>query len=135
MDSLAAYFHERVETGAPACDSLAHYYRCVAVGLTKGAEIRATFQSTDPARSPLLLEAHWTRGLVIYEKAFLPGERLMVTRVERSGLRAQVLVTGVESRRVARLYPNFKNSWMSPLGLYVPAENWVRTPCFHVWIT
>lgn len=134
MDRLFEYFQELLVAGEPPPDRLEHLARCVSVGITTGREIQACFGDGTGVVLPLQLRADWEKGLVVYEKAFLPRERLVVERLERTGERAQVILRGVTSGRTATLYPNYKNSWKAPDGVKVPARNWVQTPCFHVWI-
>lgn len=133
MDKLAAYLKSQVAIG-PAPDKLAHYFRCVAVGLTKGDEILAAYSQSGKVKTPLLLEADWKSGLVLYDKAFLPDEEIVVTRVERTQDRAHLIAQGSRTKRTAKLYPNYKNSWKLPNGTRIHASNWVETACFHVWI-
>lgn len=133
MDQLATYFKSTLALG-PAPERLAHFFRCIAVGLTKSPEIQAAFRSDGSTDTPLLLQANWNSGLELYEKAFMPGELINVVRIERTDGRAQVIVEGSESGRKAKLYPNYKNSWKAPNGRKYEASNWVETACFHVWI-
>lgn len=133
MDDLAAFFHSKLAIG-PAPERLAHYFRCVAVGLTKSDEIQSAFRSDGSTGTPLLLEANWGNGLALYEKAFLPGETINIIRIERTADRSQVIAQGSKTGRIARLYPNYKNSWKAPNGRRYEASNWVETACFHVWI-
>lgn len=136
MDALSAYFLTRYAPGDEARPRLSHFLRCISVGLTKGKEIREFFERFGEARLPLMLQADWDKGLVPYAKAFLSDERLSVERIERSAIRAQMIVVGDQSRRTAKLYPNFKNGWTSRArGKRFGAENWIETACFHVWIT
>lgn len=118
----------------PASARLSHYFRSMAVGLTKLDEIQATFASTSPVKTPLLLKADWAQGLVLYDKAFLPNEQIEVLKIERTTDRAHLIARGATTGRTATIYPNFKNSWTSPDGRKFPAENWVATACFHIWI-
>jgi hypothetical protein len=132
MDEL--YQALRRTSLGPASARLSHYFRCMAVGLTKLEEIKSSFSSPDPVKTPLLLKAEWTRGLVLYEKAFLPTETIEVVRIERTTDRAHLIAKGLTTGRTATLYPNFKNSWTASNGRKFPADNWVATACFHVWI-
>jgi hypothetical protein len=133
MDDLAEFFGKQLSNG-PAPARLAHFFRSVAVGLTKGEEIRKSFQSERSLNTPLLLEADWATGLSLYEKAFLPAETIEIIKIERTPDRAQLIARGSESGRLARLYPNYKNSWKAPNGMKYDASNWVQNACFHVWI-
>jgi hypothetical protein len=132
MDEL--YQALRHTSLGPASARLSHYFRCMAVGLTKLEEIKASFSSPDPIKTPLLLKADWSRGLVLYEKAFLPNETIEVVRIERTTDRAHLVAKGLSTGRTATLYPNFKNSWTASNGQKFAADNWVATACFHVWI-
>jgi hypothetical protein len=133
MDDLAAFFKSKLNIGV-ASDRFSHFFRCIAVGLTKGPEIKSTFRNDGPARTPLLLQASWGSGLELYKKAFLPGEEIRIIGIERTNDRAQVTVKGYQSGRTAKLYPNYKNSWTAPNGQKFPASNWVESACFHVWV-
>lgn len=117
----------------PAPDRLAHYFRCMALGVTKLPEIKKSFESANASKTPLLLMADWDAGLKLYEKAFLPTESIEVIKIERTD-RAQLIARGATTGRTALLYPNFKNSWTAPNGKKFDAKNWVATACFHVWI-
>jgi len=133
MDSLAHFLQRTVPIG-PASARLEHYFRSISVGLTNGAEIRRTFENSNPGSLPLLLEADWESGLQLYEKAFRPDERILVVEVERNSQRAQLVVCGELSGRTAVLYPNFKNGWTGPDGTRYAASNWIKSACFHVWV-
>lgn len=133
MDELAVFLSGKVNIG-PAPERLSHYFKSVAVGLTKSIEIQKAFKSIGPSKTPLLLEANWSEGLTLYEKAFLPDESIFVTKIERTKDRAQLIATGEITGRTAKLYPNYKNSWKLPNGQRIPASNWVESACFHVWI-
>jgi hypothetical protein len=113
---------------------LTHYFKSMAVGITKLDEIKQAYSTSGPTSSPLLLKADWRSGLVLYDKAFLPNETIQVTTVERTRDRAQLTAKGSITGRTAVLYPNFKNSWTTPDGRKFSADNWVATACFHVWI-
>ena len=133
MDDLSSHIRTIVEPG-PATDELTHFLKSVASGVTNGRAIVDSFGKEVSPKLPLLLEASWTEGLKLYSKAFLPAEEIVVTRIERTKDRVQLLAEGVDSKRRAKIYPNFKNSWKSPEGIKVPASFWVKNPCFHVWI-
>jgi hypothetical protein len=133
MDKLSDYLSQIVQVG-PATAELTHYLKLVAAGVTNKKGIVDTFEKNERTTLPLLLEASWDLGLKLYTKAFLPDEEIIVTKIERTKDRAQLLAQGVDSQRRAKIYPNFKNSWTSSDGTKVPANYWVKTPCFHVWI-
>jgi hypothetical protein len=133
MDELAAFFKSKLAVG-PAPERLAHFFRCIAVGLTKAPEIQATFRMDGSTAAPLMLQADWESGLELYEKAFMRDEYINITRIERTDGRAQVIVEGSNSGRVARLYPNFKNSWEAPNGVKYEASNWIESACFQIWV-
>jgi len=133
MDELAAFFKTKLAVG-PAPERLAHFFRCIAIGLTKAPEIQATFRADGSTAAPLMLQADWGSGLELYEKAFISGETINITRIERTDGRAQVIVEGSKSGRVARLYPNYKNSWDAPNGRKYEASNWIESACFQIWV-
>lgn len=131
MDELFSALQSTPLGVAP--ERLAHYFRCMAVGLTKLEEIQEAFASSNPVKTPLMLMADWSNGLSLYEKAFLPSETLEVVKIERTD-RAQLVARGNKTGRTATLYPNYKNSWTAPTGQKFAAKNWVASACFHVWI-
>jgi hypothetical protein len=132
MDLLFHAFSEVPLGKAPP--KLEHFFRCMALGLTKYGEITSSFDASEIGRTPLLLKADWEHGLVLYEKAYLPHEPIDIVTIERTQ-RTQLLVRGMISGRIGTLYPNFKNSWTSRDGVRFEAHNWVATACFHVWIS
>jgi hypothetical protein len=131
MDELFSALQSTPLGVAP--ERLAHYFRCMAVGLTKLDEIKESYSATNVTKTPLMLMADWDSGLALYEKAFLPSETIEVVRIERTD-RAQLVARGSTTGRTATLYPNYKNSWTAPNGQKFDAKNWVATACFHVWI-
>jgi hypothetical protein len=133
MDELMAQLSELVVIG-PATQELTHYLKLVASGVTTSRGIIDSFGKELSSNLPLLLEASWKDGLTLYSKAFYPDEEIIVTRIERTIDRVQLIAEGVDSKRRAKIYPNFKNSWKAPDGRKIPASNWVNNPCFHVWI-
>ena len=133
-DRLYRYFQKHLTVGEPAPERLEHYVKCVSVGITTGKDIKECFNSSEMAALPLLLMADWNEGLVVYEKAFLPEERVLIKTVDRTDKRSLVVLEGSGSNRKAILYPNYKNSWKTPQGERVPASNFVESPCFHLWI-
>jgi hypothetical protein len=133
MDDLASVFSDQVSLGQ-ASARLTHFIKCVATGITKSGEIQSSYEAKGHSKTPLLLQIDWIDGLVVYEKAFLPSEKIDVIKIERTENRAQVIAAGRDSGRQARLYPNYKNSWRAPSGQKFEASNWVETACFHVWI-
>jgi len=133
MDSLFDHLKSIVKIG-PATPELTHYLKLVAAGITNKKGIVDSFGKKKSTNFPLLLEASWDVGLKLYTKAFLPNEEIIVTKIERTKDRAHLLAEGVDSKRRAKIYPNFKNSWTSPEGRKVPASYWVKNACFHVWV-
>jgi hypothetical protein len=133
MNRLSSLMKELLSVG-PSPPRLSHYLRCVAVGITKGSEITALFLAPSSLSPPLLLQIDWSIGLKEYEKSFTPSERIDVVRIERTPDRVVVEAAGVESGRKATLYPNYKNNWKAPDGRSFGASNWVKNPCFHVWV-
>lgn len=133
MDRLASLMKELLSVG-PSPPRLSHYLRCVALGITTGHQIRAFFLATSSLSRPLLLQIDWGTGLKEYEKSFTPSERVDVVRIERTPDRVVVEAAGVESGRKATLYPNYKNSWKAPDRRRFEASNWVKNPCFQVWV-
>ena len=140
MDQIHAYLSEFLTPGEPAPSHTEHYVRCVALGLTKLHEIQAA-ETNGPGALPLLLKADWNAGLVPYadKGAFSEAETIIVSSIERTPKRVQVFLIGPESGVTVKLYPHYKNSWPIPdtdvsLKLKIPAEYWVNTQCFHIWV-
>ena len=132
--ALLQYFNERLTVGAIVNDRLAHFAWAVSIGLTKADEVVNSFNSTN-FRAPLLLCADVKRGLAVYEQSFLREERVVVEKIASDELSSRVLVLlrGKQSRQSCTIYPHYKNSYRDSETV-IPAENWVKTPCFHIWI-
>ena len=134
MDQLFSYFSNKLRANTPAPKKLEHLVRAVSRGFTKYDEIVKLYSSPN-LKNPLMLQAEWNKGLEKYSKAFLPTEVIEVKEITRTDGRAQLILKGQSSLVKARIYPNFKNSWKSSDGKYkIPANNWVNTACFHIWI-
>ena len=134
MNQLYSLFSSKVSAGSIPPPKLEHFVRCVGLGFTKLSAIKSRYAGI-PLRSPLMLQANWETGLEIYDSSYLPDEALVISEVSRTGGRAQIKVRGRESGTETCLYPHYKNSWHSSNGLQtVPAENWVKTACFHIFI-
>lgn len=132
MNMLSEYFCERLQVDKEAPAKLRHFVASIARGITKGPQIKATFDGDDVS-FPHLYQADWDNGLVRYEHSFLPKEQLVIKEVGVTESRAQIVCLGKESRVEARIYPNYKNSFKRG-DVNIPAQNWVNTSCFHVWI-
>lgn len=134
MDDLYRLWSAVLSEGAPAPVQLCHYARCIARGVTTQDAIKRSFGST-PTLGPCLLRIDWEKGLTPYEQAFHPEEEILIEKVGRTEGRAQIVLRGSQSQRKVRIYPNFKNSYKRKSdGKVVPADAWVRTPCFQVWV-
>lgn len=135
MRQFVEYTRMRLNPGAAAPEKLAHFVRCVSLGITKGPEIEACHADPANAVRPLLLECEWGEGLKPYGRSFLPEERLVVDEVRQTPLRALIVVTGKNSGTHARICPHFRNSYRPPrLPNKIPASYWVCSPSFNVWI-
>ena len=134
MNQLHSLFSSKVSAGSIPPAKLEHFVRCVGLGFTKLSAIKSRYAG-NPLRSPLMLQANWVNGLEVYDSSYLPDESLVVSEVSRTDGRAQIKIRGRDSGTETCLYPNYKNSWHSSNGLEtVPAENWVQTACFHIFI-
>jgi len=133
MDRLTSTMNNLLSVG-PSPPRLAHYLRCIALGITTTKQIKTLSLATSSLSQPLLLQIDWGIGLKEYEKSFAPSEGIDVVRIERTPDRVIVEAVGVESGRKATLYPNYKNSWTAPDGRRFEASNWVKNPCFQVWV-
>lgn len=132
--ALLRYFNERLTVGKTVGYRLAHFAWAVSIGLTKADEVVASFNTTD-YRAPLLLCADPKRGLVEYEQSFNRGESVIVEKIASDALssRVSLLLRGQLSGQSCTIYPHYKNSFRDSNTL-IPAEHWVKTPCFHIWI-
>ncbi len=132
--ALRDYFSSRLTIGHSVPIRLSHFAYCVSVGVTKLPEIRDSFDS-GRINLPVLLVADWHLGFRQYEQAFKPSEKIVTSQITEDGATKRLTVTleGEESGRKCRLYPHFKNSY-SQGDRKIPANCWVKTPCFHIWI-
>ncbi len=139
MSDLLAYFRSRVTEKADAPHKLEHLSKCVARGITTLSEFKKLLNIKESDwNSPVILHTSLERGWDIVSRVFQTDENLFIDRIFRSDQsqaipRAQVQIKGKKSNITARIYPNYKNSH-SRNGIRIPAENWVKNPCFHVWI-
>jgi hypothetical protein len=132
--ALLEYFRHRISVGSVVNERLAHFAWAVSVGLTKASEVVSSFNA-GAYQVPLLLCADFKRGLRVYEQAFYRGERVVAERIssDEASSRVSVLLRGARSGQSCKIYPHYKNSRRMN-GIVIAAENWVKTPCFHVWI-
>lgn len=132
MDRLFVFFNDLVVPGSPVPPKLDHFARSVAIGVTSESTIKASFGSK--ADLPLLLKCEWNNGLVVYDQAFDANEVIAFRELGRKDNRVQVLLESDAGRRL-KIYPHFKNSYKDKAsGIRVPADCWVQTPCFHIWV-
>ena len=142
MERLFFYFQHHLVVGDIAPPRLQFYVRCIARGITKAAEIRRLYEHEDlSGNAPQILHADLDRGWRPEEHAFDRHEAIVVDEIIMSAPSSQsdvprltVILRGSVSGRKARLYPHYKNSYKLKNGDKIPAEYWVRTACFHVWI-
>ena len=139
MSDLLVYFRSRVTKKSAALHKLEHLSKCVARGITKLSEFKKLLNVKESDwNSPVILHTSLERGWDVVTHVFHTDENLFIDRVFRPTQshavpRAQVHIKGKKSNITARIYPNYKNSYPSN-DIRIPAENWVNTPCFHVWI-
>lgn len=135
MNELVAYFNERLSPGTAASSRLSAFARAVTLGYTTAKSIQnyANDLISDRTSSPLLLQADWEMGFVLYGKAFDPAERIITGAAKRNAKRMDIRLQGETSKLDFLLYPNYKNSYHRGTTR-IPAAVWVNTPCFHVWI-
>lgn len=143
MIELEAYFRARISQGADAPAKLAHLARCVARGVTNQKDMQKLLHENEADwNAPDILHVNWTNGWQKVERLFSIGESIVIASIYRASHgdesetvgRAQVVLEGSVSKLQAKIYPNYKNSHGQG-NSKVAARNWVRTPCFHVWIT
>ena len=139
MSDLLVYFQSRVTETANAPYKLKHLSKCIARGITKLNEFKKLLGVKESDwNSPVILHTSLERGWDVVTHVFQTDENLFIDRVFRPAQsqaipRTQVQIKGKRSNITARVYPNYKNSH-SRNGIRIPAENWVKNPCFHVWI-
>ena len=131
MNQVFAFFDRDVVPGEVVPPKLDHFARSVAIGVTSEPTIKESYEAeVDP---PLLLKCDWDGGLVVYEQAFDPDEAIRFEDLGRKDNRVQVQLVSDGGRKL-KIYPHFKNSYKDKSGLKVPADCWVQTPCFHIWV-
>lgn len=142
MSRARDYFRRHLTPGEPAPARLQHYIRCVARGITTKAVIERLETADDViGAAPTIFHADLKVGWRKEEHSFQDTEQILVESVtlshpdaSSSPPRLTVMLRGEHSGRTAKIYPHYKNSWRAPGGEVVPAANWVRTACFHIWI-
>jgi len=132
MDSLSNFLAQQTRDGVGM--KLSHFLKCVSRGITKGKIIKSGFSGSVPFNFPLKLMCDWKDGLVEYDKAFATDETLSIVETARTAERCHIIVTGERSNTRATIYPHHKNSFALGAGERTPANYWVQTACFHVWI-
>lgn len=143
MIALEAYFINRLSQCEDAPAKLAHLARCVARGITTQKDMQKLMHENEADwNAPDILHVNWANGWQKVEHLFSIGESIVVESIFRGSQdderdtvgRAQVILEGSVSKQQAKIYPNYKNSYGKG-NSRIEARNWVRTPCFHVWIT
>lgn len=131
--ALRDYFASRLTIDQSAPSRLQHYIRCVAHGVTALKECQTLFGVPEPEWDKrLILHASWERGWSSFSRPLGAQEDIRVHRIHVDA-RLTVEMRGAASGGMATLYPHYKNSFKDARGT-VPAEHWVRNPCFHVWL-
>lgn len=142
MSRARDYFRRHLTPGESAPARLQHYIRCVARGITTKTVIERLESAGDVMGvAPTIFHADLKVGWRREEHSFQNDEQILVQSVTLSHPdatpstpRLTVMLRGEQSGRTAKIYPHYKNSWRTPDGQVVPAANWVRTACFHIWI-
>ena len=144
MTRLLDYYRSRgLHAGGGAPPRLAHAARCVAVGITTQQGMAPLFDV--PVRDwqvPMILHASWDAGWRRVHRPFDAGSFFVqnlgfpeTALSPRGGVaRVHLRLRHRQSGRTALFYPNYKNSFLAQDNTKIPASNWVKTPCFHVWI-
>ena len=127
-----SYCGERLTEGEPAPERLAAAARAISRGHTNLTSIRAAIGNPD-FETPLLLCVNQDEGFIEYGQEFWVSEAILVDRIVREEGRAALTLRGADSGTVMTLYPHYKNSYHGA-GLDIPANAWVKNPCFHIWI-
>ena len=130
---LLDYFASRLTVGRSAPSRLQHYIRCVAHGITTRKECEDLYGIPESEWDKrLILHASWERGWSSFSRPLGDQEDINVHRIHVD-TRLTVEMRGAASGGTATIYPHYKNSFKDARGT-VPAEHWVKTPCFHVWL-
>ena len=113
---------------------------CVARGVTTRDASEALMDRPESEwGAPLILHADWTCGWKRARNPFPPQPfEVRDIALGHGGTnnppgRALLRIHQPGAGRTALFYPNYKNSHAAN-GVRIPARNWVKTPCFHVWI-
>ncbi len=133
MDALSDFFVRQTQDGIGP--RLSHFFKSISKGITKGSEIIESYEGNNFNNFPLKLMCNWEHGLVEYDKAFNIKETILKSHAGKTNTRCEIVVVGERTRVRAQLYPNYKNSHRLSNGSRIPAKYWVKTPCFHVWIS
>lgn len=142
MEQLIEYLRQHLTISSPAPLRLQHYMRCVAMGITTRKEIeRLEGRERILDSAPRILHADLPRGWRSEEHAFEEREAIVVERIDMSDPslesdvpRVTLMLRGLMSGRMGKIYPHYKNSYRLKTGGKIPANCWVQTACFHVWI-
>lgn len=128
----------KLTLGEVAPAKLSHTAICISRGITKFDEIRDSYGKVEtPSQQISMLVLNKDGKFNMYNKAFPYNE---IFNVEKCGLGeqgggTQVILRGKESQKTIKFLQHFKNSYTdSKSGIKIPAEFWVETPCFNVWI-
>ncbi len=133
MDALSNFLTQQTQNIAES--KLSHFFKSTSRGITKGNVIIENYnEGRGSINFPLKLMCDWEIGLVEYDKSFDCFETLLIDDVGKTNQRCRLSVIGEQSGVQAQLYPHYKNSLNLGNGQKIPANCWVKTPCFHVWI-
>lgn len=131
--ALREYFASRLTVDRSAPSRLQHYIRCVAHGVTTLKECQSLYGIPESEWDKrLILHASWEHGWSSFSRPLGAQEDIRVHRIHVDA-RLTVEMRGSASGGTAIVYPHYKNSFKDARGT-VPAEHWVRNPCFHVWL-
>ena len=136
--AMETLFKSILTVGAKAPDKLAHTAKAISIGITKQQDIQNSYTVSNRKKNKVhLLVLQQDGSFAISDKAFYSNEDLLVTKlgVGTQGGGAQIHLKGSISGQTIEFRQHFKNSYTDKnAGQKIPAEFWVETPCFNVWI-
>lgn len=120
---------------------LFNYALAISYGFTQEEGIKSFVEHLEKHGSvkglniPRKMMFNYDGTLQDYTDYLIPGEDFNFEVVAGDEGRPFFRITGKQSGLSAIIYPNYKNSWTnSETGEKKPADCWVSSPCFHVWI-
>lgn len=136
--AMETLFKSILTPGTKAPDKLTHTAKAISIGITKQQDIQNSYIASNKKKNKVhLLVLQQDGSFIVSDKAFYSNEDLIVTKVGvgAQGGGTQIHLKGVVSGQTIEFRQHFKNSHTDKnTGIKIPAEFWVETPCFNVWI-